>query len=145
MFFFFFSSRRRHTRCALVTGVQTCALPIFTALNSRFTYIPVGFEGRSAVGNTALGSALLANAGQQNTEPGPGATEGLVFGDRFPLSIGNERQNLSLSTRGDITDWLAVYASGSYSRYQVSSLVSSLPSLMRTSYGVFCLTKKTDK
>src|SRR3546814_2581727 len=27
-FFFFFSSRRRHTRCALVTGVQTCALPI---------------------------------------------------------------------------------------------------------------------
>src|SRR3546814_12818537 len=29
MFVFFFSSRRRHTRCALVTGVQTCALPIF--------------------------------------------------------------------------------------------------------------------
>src|SRR3546814_6073435 len=28
--FFFFSSRRRHTRCALVTGVQTCALPIST-------------------------------------------------------------------------------------------------------------------
>src|SRR3546814_8116598 len=27
--FFFFSSRRRHTRCALVTGVQTCALPIY--------------------------------------------------------------------------------------------------------------------
>src|SRR3546814_7705811 len=27
--YFFFSSRRRHTRCALVTGVQTCALPIF--------------------------------------------------------------------------------------------------------------------
>src|SRR3546814_1759661 len=26
--FFFVSSRRRHTRCALVTGVQTCALPI---------------------------------------------------------------------------------------------------------------------
>src|SRR3546814_4092814 len=33
---FFFSSRRRHTRCALVTGVQTCALPISKAsvLNS---------------------------------------------------------------------------------------------------------------
>src|SRR3546814_20428838 len=28
---FFFSSRRRHTSCALVTGVQTCALPICTA------------------------------------------------------------------------------------------------------------------
>src|SRR3546814_15645981 len=31
LFFFFFSSRRRHTRCALVTGVQTCALPIARA------------------------------------------------------------------------------------------------------------------
>src|SRR3546814_11076045 len=30
--FFFFSSRRRHTRCALVTGVQTCALPILVAM-----------------------------------------------------------------------------------------------------------------
>src|SRR3546814_767411 len=29
---FFFSSRRRHTRCALVTGVQTCALPIYMVL-----------------------------------------------------------------------------------------------------------------
>src|SRR3546814_8485406 len=29
---FFFSSRRRHTRCALVTGVQTCALPICFAV-----------------------------------------------------------------------------------------------------------------
>src|SRR3546814_10261882 len=30
-----FSSRRRHTRCALVTGVQTCALPILTAIRTR--------------------------------------------------------------------------------------------------------------
>src|SRR3546814_6368363 len=33
--FFFFSSRRRHTRCALVTGVQTCALPISLADGAR--------------------------------------------------------------------------------------------------------------
>src|SRR3546814_1140075 len=31
---FFFSSRRRHTRCALVTGVQTCALPILGHVNN---------------------------------------------------------------------------------------------------------------
>src|SRR3546814_7321439 len=30
---FFLSSRRRHTRCALVTGVQTCALPIFNGIS----------------------------------------------------------------------------------------------------------------
>src|SRR3546814_2018970 len=32
---FFFSSRRRHTRCALVTGVQTCALPISVAASFK--------------------------------------------------------------------------------------------------------------
>src|SRR3546814_6132167 len=31
--YFFFTSRRRHTSCALVTGVQTCALPIWTRLD----------------------------------------------------------------------------------------------------------------
>src|SRR3546814_8216604 len=33
-FLFFFSSRRRHTRCALVTGVQTCALPISPVMHA---------------------------------------------------------------------------------------------------------------
>src|SRR3546814_20371156 len=46
MSFFFFSSRRRHTRCALVTGVQTCALPISAldrdpAARSRFEVIVI--------------------------------------------------------------------------------------------------------
>src|SRR3546814_17842477 len=39
MRFFFFSSRGRHTRCALVTGVQTCALPI------SMTAQPAGANG----------------------------------------------------------------------------------------------------
>src|SRR3546814_1999765 len=47
--FFFFSSRRRHTRCALVTGVQTCALPILIehatarvgTLNSPIVALPL--------------------------------------------------------------------------------------------------------
>src|SRR3546814_10977856 len=44
-FLFFFSSRRRHTRCALVTGVQTCALPIlgFSALSGRARIASVKF------------------------------------------------------------------------------------------------------
>src|SRR3546814_7561043 len=36
-FIFFFSSRRRHTRCALVTGVQTCALPILDNIDETLT------------------------------------------------------------------------------------------------------------
>src|SRR3546814_3926123 len=35
----FFSSRRRHTRCALVTGVQTCALPIYGADRRPFAAV----------------------------------------------------------------------------------------------------------
>src|SRR3546814_9388133 len=35
-YYFFFSSRRRHTRCALVTGVQTCALPIYYVMDHIF-------------------------------------------------------------------------------------------------------------
>src|SRR3546814_3075559 len=44
-FFFFFSSRRRHTRCALVTGVQTCALPISTTrcTKNHVTDFPADF------------------------------------------------------------------------------------------------------
>src|SRR3546814_8296640 len=43
MCLFFLSSRRRHTRCALVTGVQTCALPIsdqglFVRLTGDYTH-----------------------------------------------------------------------------------------------------------
>src|SRR3546814_8066061 len=41
--FFFFSSRRRHTRCALVTGVQTCALPIADDLSA---FAPQDFAPR---------------------------------------------------------------------------------------------------
>src|SRR3546814_3325916 len=44
---FFFSSRRRHTRCALVTGVQTCALPIFCftpAPTSTMPSVSLGLE-----------------------------------------------------------------------------------------------------
>src|SRR3546814_2043945 len=47
IFCFFFSSRRRHTRCALVTGVQTCALPISShAMVSAVNHIFQNAESR---------------------------------------------------------------------------------------------------
>src|SRR3546814_5289498 len=52
---FVFSSRRRHTRCALVTGVQTCALPIWTG--SRSTAAGSGCAGRwTGSGGTSSGA-----------------------------------------------------------------------------------------
>src|SRR3546814_12217595 len=48
---FLFSSRRRHTRCALVTGVQTCALPIFLLGQAR----RIVQHHRQQIGGRALG------------------------------------------------------------------------------------------
>src|SRR3546814_14131094 len=60
---FVFSSRRRHTRCALVTGVQTCALPIFQS-NTRETYEKiVGGEGGYCSDYTQSFNALALAAG----------------------------------------------------------------------------------
>src|SRR3546814_4481219 len=73
--FFFFSSRRRHTRCALVTGVQTCALPIspliVTALSvpllneevgwRRWTAVAVGFVGALVIIRPGAGFASWAS------------------------------------------------------------------------------------
>src|SRR3546814_18555618 len=70
--FFFFSSRRRHTRCALVTGVQTCALPILAARSSRGAGVafsrrrprrrprPVGRASRGGFGLVARASRHAA-------------------------------------------------------------------------------------
>src|SRR3546814_2967480 len=57
MFCFFFSSRRRHTRCALVTGVQTCALPI-SDLKFRLTY---GYNGNLDKTVTAFTTARYSS------------------------------------------------------------------------------------
>src|SRR3546814_5333336 len=43
-FLLFFTSRRRHTRCALVTGVQTCALPI-----SSIGFLVIGLSGNTRI------------------------------------------------------------------------------------------------
>src|SRR3546814_20279266 len=52
---FFFSSRRRHTRCALVTGVQTCALPI-SGLTPSPACLAVAPTGEVFVGVDMIGS-----------------------------------------------------------------------------------------
>src|SRR3546814_2543233 len=55
--FFFFSSRRRHTRCALVTGVQTCALPICQLIETER-------EFRSDVARVHIVARIFAKLGR---------------------------------------------------------------------------------
>src|SRR3546814_706077 len=61
---FFVSSRRRHTRCALVTGVQTCALPIWhsrpDAYEPKDTLVSLAFGLGSTVAGVLFGGMALA-------------------------------------------------------------------------------------
>src|SRR3546814_10820467 len=70
LFCFFFSSRRRHTRCALVTGVQTCALPISTeaeALNDVLR-LSRGMTYKAAVSGLNLGGGKAVIWGDPNSD-----------------------------------------------------------------------------
>src|SRR3546814_1103076 len=96
MFFFFFSSRRRHTRCALVTGVQTCALPI---------------TPKDAVPVRRFGPA------PQEDQP------------ECVHVMPNDKPRHRIKRDGG--------------RARSEEHTSELQSLMRTSYAVFCLKKKT--
>src|SRR3546814_15433822 len=70
MCFFFFSSRRRHTRCALVTGVQTCALPIWAS-----------FLVRGATGVAALAlCGLLVRSSLHHLPRGMTRSAGALWG-----------------------------------------------------------------
>src|SRR3546814_9095135 len=72
----FFSSRRRHTRCALVTGVQTCALPIAVALSGFdadgvFAIEQADGNGFAGVAHGGLRCAVPAiSAGRSSPRPG---------------------------------------------------------------------------
>src|SRR3546814_8661900 len=78
---FFFSSRRRHTRCALVTGVQTCALPISSASgNARHVVGAAGGSRRGAgppYGRRRAGLlGLSVGGGERDQRPGGGGGAG---------------------------------------------------------------------
>src|SRR3546814_2562598 len=94
---FFFSSRRRHTRCALVTGVQTCALPISAGILNRDYAIAV--EHRRGGRELALdveqerciaGQAEGAFADRRSIVPGEI--------DRFTAKIGQRSEERSVGT-----------------------------------------------
>jgi outer membrane receptor protein involved in Fe transport len=92
-----------------------------TNLGSRITFIPEGYQGIGVDG----AAALIANAGQQNTEPGPGNTGGIVYGDRSILLSGGTVWGGSAAVRSEVTDWLSLYGTASYSR--VESISESNP------------------
>src|SRR3546814_6932653 len=65
--FFFFSSRRRHTRCALVTGVQTCALPISSVEFDLYPAVEFCAIGNNT--NSAVCQQYFAQIGDNPQQP----------------------------------------------------------------------------
>src|SRR3546814_6833231 len=123
----FFSSRRRHTRCALVTGVQTCALPISGPLLRAPRRRAVAEAARLVAGtDDAVRRAGHSRRGLTTTPqrrarrrhpPQDGAAAAARAGraPAHPVRRGPARSE---------------------------EHTSELQSLMRISYAVFCLTKK---
>src|SRR3546814_2560389 len=127
---FFFSSRRRHTRCALVSGVHTCALPISAKGWTSMTRRPISRPSRRRF-DTARRNAMAS------------VIQDIPLNtiDGRPASLGDYRGSVLLvvnvaSKCGLTPQYKALQAL--YSR-RSEEHTSELQSLMRISYAVFCL------
>src|SRR3546814_6062837 len=112
-----FSSRRRHTRCALVTGVQTWALPICALPFEIRTAAPSDF-----ITGAGAGGAYMLAARDLITNDIEVAVEGAQLDGMICLASCDKTVPGQLMRSEEHT--------------------SELPSLMRNSYAVFCLQKK---
>src|SRR3546814_15256917 len=65
---FFFSSRRRHTRCALVTGVQTCALPICSVYATGLSSATATIANGSKVNGNVEAYSHFTNSASEEIE-----------------------------------------------------------------------------
>src|SRR3546814_7597728 len=131
---FFFSSRIRHTRCALVTGVQTCALPISGLRPAARDHLAMLDQQAADVG-----------IGRRGRPAAPRQRDG----DRHPVGVGGQPVHM-VSQRL----WAAApaprvrrasSASARARAFRSEEHTSELQSLMRISYAVFCLKKKKSK
>src|SRR3546814_4271926 len=130
MYVFFFSSRRRHTRCALVTGVQTCALPIYRTPLKRNEM-------------TGIIEAERVIALHQKKAPVQTIDIAQELGIKV-FKVNDWPDNVSAMIRKDAErggeSGFAIYVNGSHPRSEEHT--SELQSLMSNSYAVFCLTTK---
>src|SRR3546814_1511388 len=128
---FFFSSRRRHTRCALVTGVQTCALPILLDCDGDFGSVTEGAvkEAQQRAGLPATGIVDAATWAWLEAQPEPS--------DSIPVEAVTFIVTEEVGGRQFYDRHVAM---PHFPRSEEHT--SELQSLMRISYSVFCLKKQ---
>src|SRR3546814_10322314 len=141
LFIFFFSSRRRHTRCALVTGVQTCALPISVPQRAAFS-------SRTSFSISSLSTSLSKRAITERL------SDWTILSRIWPIFFSMVAISRLIAARPS-----CALASASFQRLRKifekrlsnsgrgvsrsEEHTSELQSLMRIPYAVFCLKQKT--
>src|SRR3546814_5645061 len=132
MLCFFFSSRRRHTRCALVTGVQTCALPIYLARGGEPDELGQQLGERPIV----LGKRGHGVQGRQHPRVGaPEVTEvevSAVLAAEDGVGLGHRRLDEQVAHPGAYPGATALGDSSEEHTYE-------LRSAMRSTYAVYYL------
>src|SRR3546814_7186328 len=96
---FLFSSRRRHTRCALVTGVQTCALPICRSALIRDVPISISAVSQAQLERSGASEAkdiVKMVPGLAFTENSSGQAVLAVRGVQSTAVFGNLQQTVAL-------------------------------------------------
>src|SRR3546814_13523939 len=100
-YFFFFSSRRRHTRCALVTGVQTCALPIL-----QVSVVSLA-SSVSQVENIQTRLVALRDRGQHRSPSHTGfGTDGMASSVTGPMSPAASTTGRSRTQSDSVVDFM---------------------------------------
>src|SRR5213082_2674670 len=99
-FFFFFSSRRRHTRLCQVTGVQTCALPIWIVA-TKAMHTEAAIEATAPA--FTQGSVASVQNGLGNEEAIARRVERVIRGTTFPAGRVVEPGHVRWEVKGDTT------------------------------------------
>src|SRR3546814_2342369 len=124
----FFASRRRHTRCALVTGVQTCALPIFC---QRLDHL------MGEIGKALKELGFIGPVGRQVVLTGGGA-EVKGIADYAQSALGRA---VRIGRPRGLTGLPDAPSGPAFATLRSEEHKSELQSLMRISYAVLCLKK----
>src|SRR3546814_203040 len=124
-FFFFFSSRRRHTRCALVTGVQTCALPIYgRSVITRVRTLDMGEVSNLQI--LARQRILARVAGGRRTV-GVGFEEGVA--DIIPFALGGNNK-LGRAAEADVSVQIVILVTGQDQIFEVRGTAENLNAIV---------------
>src|SRR3546814_6737750 len=129
-----FSSRRLHTRGALVSGVQTCALPIWFSFPRSDHHFPANVPVHPTGSGAGLRAALrdgdeICSAVPADLRSSASASPNVGAGDDHP-------------TRDFTTTSASISVLVEHRVVRSEEHTSELQSLMRSSYAVFCLKKK---